>query len=47
MHLVEGMQRRGRPRMSWKDCVNKDLAGVGVENESKGWGRGDGWWRCQ
>ena len=30
-----------------EDCVKRDLAGVGVQNESKGGGSGDGWWRQQ
>ena len=38
---VEGRMRRGRPRMRWEDCLNRDLAGVGRENESEGWGSGD------
>ena len=35
---VEG----GRRRMRWEDCVKRDLAGIGRENESEGWGGGDG-----
>ena len=33
---VEGRRRRGRLRR--EDYVKRDLAGVGVENKSEGWG---------
>ena len=28
---VEGRRRIGRPSMIWKDCVKRELAGVGGE----------------
>ena len=28
---VEGRKRRGRPSLRWKDCVKRELAGVGGE----------------
>ena len=40
-------RRRERPRLRWEDCMKSDSAGVGGENESKGWGNGDKWWRQQ
>ena len=33
-------RRRGRPRLRWE--ANRDLAGVGGKNESKGWRSGVG-----
>ena len=38
---VEGRRRRGRPGPGWEDCLKRDLVGVGVENESEGWGSGE------
>ena len=43
---VLGMEgRRRRRRLRWEDCVKRDLAGAEGENESEGWGSGDGWTR--
>ena len=33
---VEGRWRRERPTLRWEDWVKRNLAGVGVENESEG-----------
>lgn len=37
MFIVDGRQRRERPRMKWAVCVKKDLVGLGGEDESEGW----------
>ena len=44
---LEGRRRIGRPRLRWEDGMKRDLVIVGGENESEGWGSGDGWWRRQ
>ena len=33
---MEGRRRRERPIPRWEDCVKRDLAGVGLENECEG-----------
>ena len=30
---VEGRRRRGRPRLTWEDCMKRDSVGVGGKNE--------------
>ena len=39
---VEGIEE---DRDRWEDCTKRDLVGMGGENESEGWGDGDGCWR--
>ena len=38
---VEGSGRRGRPRLRWKNCMERDLAGVGVEWRMRARDRGE------
>ena len=31
--IVEGRRRRGRPQLSWEDCVKRYLFGLGGDGE--------------